>query len=228
MRSAGRFTPAADFLQVRILALDSALARASAAVIEDGRVLGAATGEGGGVLALLAAQALAAAGLVGRDLGAVAATVGPGSFTGIRTGLALAAGIGLAAGIPLVGVSVGEAIAAMLPDVPPCRLWVAIDSRRGRIFLEREGQVTSWAIVALPRPAGPMVLAGDAAEVVEASLVALGVEVRLAAIRVGDAVGVGRAAARRLAGLLPPRAAAPLYVDPPAALLPEGTRPPPQ
>jgi tRNA threonylcarbamoyladenosine biosynthesis protein TsaB len=209
---------------LRLLALDSALARASAAVLEDGRVLGAASGAGGAALAVLAAQALAASGLAACALGAVAATVGPGSFTGIRAGLALAAGIGLAAGIPVVGVSVGEAIAAVLPEIPPDQLWVAIDSRRGRVFLERAGEVSSWALPALPPPAGPVVLAGDAAE---AAAAALGAEARLAKIRLPDAVGVGRAAALRLAGLLPPRPAVPLYVDPPAALPAVGARPPP-
>ncbi|HUC17719.1 MAG TPA: tRNA (adenosine(37)-N6)-threonylcarbamoyltransferase complex dimerization subunit type 1 TsaB [Acetobacteraceae bacterium] len=213
---------------MRILALDSALARASAAVIEDGQVLGAASGEQSGMLARLAEQALAAAGLAGRDLGAVAATVGPGSFTGIRTGLALASGIGLASGIPVIGVSVGEAIAALLPNVPRARLWVAIDSRRGRIFLERDGQITSSTLAALPRPEGPVVLAGDAAEMMETALVALGVEARLAEIRVSDATGAARAAGLRLAGLLPPRTAAPLYVDPPAVRHAEGLRPPPR
>lgn len=213
---------------MRILAFDSALARASAAVIEDGQVLGAVSGEQSGALARLAEQALAAAGLAGRDLDAVAATVGPGSFTGIRTGLALASGIGLVSGIPVIGVSVGEAIAALLTDVPPARLWVAIDSRRGRIFLERKGQVTSWTLPALPRPEGPVVLAGDAAEMAEAALTALGAAVQRAEIQVSDATGVARAAMLRLAGHLPPRAATPLYVDPPAAKLAEGLRPPPQ
>ncbi len=191
-------------------------------------MLGAASGESSAALAVLALQALASSGLAARDLDAVAATVGPGSFTGIRAGLALAAGIGLAAGIPMVGVSVGEAIAALLPEIPPGRLWVAIDQRRGRIFLERAGQVTPWAIAALPKPVGPVVLAGDAAEAAAASLTARGAEVRLAEIRLPDATGVGRAAALRLAGLLPPLLAAPLYIDPPAALPSQGARPPPQ
>jgi tRNA threonylcarbamoyladenosine biosynthesis protein TsaB len=213
---------------MKILALDSALKRASAAILSENHVLGAASGEGSAALAVLAGRALAASGLAARDLDAVAATVGPGSFTGIRAGLALASGLALAAGIPVVGVSVAEAIAASLPDVPPGafgeHLWVAIDSRRGHVFLDRAGELASYALASLPRPAGPVVLAGDAAEAVAPFL---GAEARLAAVLLPDAAGVARAAALRLAGRLPPRASLPLYVDPPAALPAEGARPSP-
>ncbi len=210
---------------MRLLALDSALARASAAVLAEGRVLGAASGGTSAALAALAAEALAASALQADRLDAVAVTVGPGSFTGIRAGLALASGIGLAAGIPIIGVSVGEAIAALLPDIPPDRLWVAIDSRRGRIFLERKGEVTAWDVASLPHPSGLVVLAGDAAA---AAAVALGPMAHVAETRLPDALGVGLAAARRSAGLLPPRPASPLYVDPPAALPARSVRPPPE
>jgi tRNA threonylcarbamoyladenosine biosynthesis protein TsaB len=209
---------------VKILALDSALARASAAVLADGCVVGAASGSESRELAVLAARALASSGLAVGDLDAVASTIGPGSFTGIRAGLALAAGIGLAAGIPVVGVSVGEAIAALLPEVASDRLWVAIDSRRGRIFLERAGEITSWDRAALPKPSAPVALAGDGAAAAAASL---GPVARFAGILLPDAAGVGRAATLRLGGQLPPRPAAPLYVDPPAALPSKGARPPP-
>ena len=53
-------------------------------------------------------------GVTGLD--AVAAVVGPGGFTGIRAALALAEGIGLGAGIPVIGVTTGEALAAAVPD----------------------------------------------------------------------------------------------------------------
>ena len=52
-----------------------------------------------------------------RRLDLIAVTVGPGSFTGIRAGLALAHGIALAAGVPIVGVTVGEALADSLPHL---------------------------------------------------------------------------------------------------------------
>jgi tRNA threonylcarbamoyladenosine biosynthesis protein TsaB len=56
-------------------------------------------------------QALAEAGLGYGDIRAVAASVGPGSFTGIRTGLSAARGICLAAGLPGLGFGTLEALA---------------------------------------------------------------------------------------------------------------------
>lgn len=212
-----------------LLALDAALGTASVAIVTGGEVLfHEADAAGAGGLAVLAERALKTPDLKGSDLEAVAVSVGPGSFTGIRTALALATGIGLAAGKAVIGVSVGEALAALLGDALPCELWVAIDSRRGRIFLESGGKVAAFELAAVPLPAGPVLLAGDAALRVAGRLRAAGAEVRLNAVLTGDAVAVGLAGEARLAGRLPARPPLPLYVDPPAARLAEGIRPEPQ
>lgn len=98
----------------------------------------------------------------------IAVTVGPGSFTGVRAALALAHGIGLGAGVPVRGAAVGAAIRAACPaDMP---VWVALDSRRARVFLDIAGVVTAVALDALPVPEGPVALAGDAAVAVAARL----------------------------------------------------------
>ncbi len=75
----------------------------------------------------------------------IAATIGPGSFTGIRAGLALAHGLGLALGVPVVGVTVGEAVADAFPHLGDRVLWTVTNSRRDHIFLERDGEVVSVA-----------------------------------------------------------------------------------
>jgi tRNA threonylcarbamoyladenosine biosynthesis protein TsaB len=209
---------------MRILALDAALARCSAAVVVDGEVIAGrhqdvARGHAA-LLPALAQQVLAEAAVVPPQLDLIAVTVGPGSFTGLRAGLALAHGIALAAGVKLVGVTVGEALAEALPHLGRRTLWSAIDSRRRRIFLERDGAVTALALDDLPRPEGPVAVAGDAAIAVAARLAAREVDVMLTDARLPLARHIALVGARRLAGELPPRAAQPIYVDPPEARLP--------
>jgi ribosomal-protein-alanine acetyltransferase/tRNA threonylcarbamoyl adenosine modification protein YeaZ len=68
----------------------------------------------------LVARVLAEAGLGARDLGWVAADLGPGSFTGVRVGLATAEAVALAAGVPLRGASSLAALAlAAVTSRPP-------------------------------------------------------------------------------------------------------------
>jgi tRNA threonylcarbamoyl adenosine modification protein YeaZ len=217
---------------MRILALDAALARCSAAIVVNGeltsvRQFDAARGHAA-ALPKMAADVLAEAKLTAEDLDLVAVTVGPGSFTGLRAALALAHGIALAADIPVVGVTVGEALAEALPHLGGRTLWSAIDSRRGRIFLEAEDTIASLALDALP-PAPPLVaIAGDAAIDVAAILAARGADVMLTDARLPLPRHVALAAARRHEGKLPPLPARPIYVDPPEAKLPAGgLRPPP-
>lgn len=216
----------------RILTLDSALARCAAAVVQDDHVLAEQQEElrrgQAARLPVMVQAVLQAAELTADDLDLIAVTVGPGSFTGIRAGLALAHGLALAAGRKLVGVSVGEALAEALPPLPGRTLWSAIDSRRGRVFLERAGDVAAFLLDSLPDPPGPLALAGDAAIEVAARLAARGRDVMLTDARLPAPLPIARAACRRARGELPARAAQPLYVDPPEVRLPPGgLRPPP-
>ncbi|ONG52735.1 tRNA (adenosine(37)-N6)-threonylcarbamoyltransferase complex dimerization subunit type 1 TsaB [Pseudoroseomonas deserti] len=218
---------------MRILALDGALARASAAVWAEGRVLAARSADGarGQAIALppMVAAVLAEAGVKAAALDAVAAVVGPGGFTGIRAALALAQGLALAAGRPAIGVSTGEALAAALPQALRAghAVWSATDTRRGRILLERFapgaldplGPPEPFSLEALPVPEGPVALVGDAAPLLAA---VLGDRAVLTDALLPEAAAVAAVAALRLAGKLPPRACLPLYVEPPAVKLPPG------
>jgi len=70
----------------------------------------------------------------------IAVTVGPGSFTGIRVGVAAARGFALALGIPAVGVTTLAVIAAAHRGEAAGRpILVAMDAKRGEIYLQMFG-----------------------------------------------------------------------------------------
>jgi tRNA threonylcarbamoyladenosine biosynthesis protein TsaB len=218
---------------MRILAIDAALARCSAALVVDGVVAArreAAAGRGqAAALPPMVQAVLAEAGSVAGVLDGVAVTVGPGSFTGLRAAIALAQGIALSAGVTVVGVTVAEALAERVRGSLRGRaLWVAIDSRRGRVFLQCGAGPTPVELDALPPAYGAVAIAGDAAIAVAARMAARGDDVMLTDARMPDAVDVAAVGARRLRGEIAPCPAQPLYVDPPEAKLPAGgLRPPP-
>lgn len=201
-----------------ILALDAALSGCSAGVVGPDGVLAERSADGArGNTAALAAMAhavLAEAAVTPVQLAMVAVTIGPGSFTGIRAAVSLAHGIGLAAGVPVVGVTVGEAL--RVPDNGRAQ-WVAVDQRRGRVFLDCDGTVATVALDALPAPGGPVSVAGDAAIAVAAALATRGIDALLLPGRMPTPADIANAARRRAAAGVDPRAVQPLYVDPPEA-----------
>ncbi len=82
----------------------------------------------------MAAEVMAGAGLAFSDIGKIAVTVGPGSFTGLRVGLAFAKGLRLATGAPLAGICSLAALAASMDPDGQCA--GAIDARRGMVYLQ--------------------------------------------------------------------------------------------
>lgn len=97
-----------------LLALDTATPVTAVALLEDEKVLGQEfqPAKNHSVTLLPAVDRLMADSSVSRaSLGAIAAGVGPGSFTGVRVGLTLAKTMAFALGVDLVGVSTLEALA---------------------------------------------------------------------------------------------------------------------
>ena len=217
---------------MRLLALDGALASASAALWENGTVLAAARREGArgqpAALPALAAEVLAAAPPGPPD--AVAVGIGPGGFTGIRAAVALGQGLAAGWGVPCHGVTTGEALAEALPpqQAKGRAVWSVTTAGRGGLVLERPGEVPAMLEeAALPRPTGPVVLVGDAAPQAAARLRARGADALLSGCRLPDAASLAAAASRALAEGRP-RPAAPLYAEPlalrPAPAAPEPAR----
>ena len=202
---------------MRILGLDAAGARLSACLIEDGVVLAeqeclAVFGQPA-ILPGLVAALLRGQGAVDH----IAAGIGPGGFTGIRTALALAHGLADGLGVGVSGVSILAALPFLLDNPQGRAVWAAIDNRRGGIFLLRpDAEPASVAEAALPAPEGPVLLGGSGAVAAAARLLARGAPVALGRLRGTVARGVALAAASglRAGQAFPP--ALPLYIDQPA------------
>jgi tRNA threonylcarbamoyladenosine biosynthesis protein TsaB len=186
--------------------------------------------------------AMRKAGLPPAALDLVAVTVGPGSFTGIRVGLAAARGIALATGAQLVGVSSFEAVAASLAQglaQPDCGdvqfLLIALESRREDLYVQLFA--IPWNPVGPPASMMPaalgeavnaaigsarLLIAGDAAQ--RAALVLSNcADTIIVEDSAPDAIGVLRTGLHRWrsGAVDAPR---PLYLRPPDVTLPSSRR----
>jgi tRNA threonylcarbamoyladenosine biosynthesis protein TsaB len=119
---------------VLTLAFDTATSAATAALVRDGEVLGERVSRAVRVLED-ADELLREAGHQQRDLTALAVGTGPGSFTGLRLGLAAARGLAFALELPVAGVSTLRALAAGSPGALP-----VIDAGRREVFTLGEGE----------------------------------------------------------------------------------------
>lgn len=82
-------------------------------------------------------EVLAEASLTLTDMTRIGVTVGPGSFTGIRVGVAAARGFALSLGIPAIGVTTLQVVAEEVLEIdPPAPVVAAIDAGREEIFAQ--------------------------------------------------------------------------------------------
>jgi tRNA threonylcarbamoyladenosine biosynthesis protein TsaB len=131
---------------VLILAFDTATSTATSALVRDGTVLGEDATAPVRVLEGIDSL-LREAGVEARELDALAVGIGPGSFTGVRMGLAAARGLALALDIPVAGVSTLAALAAGAPGAVPL-----IDAKRHELFLEQDGEIVALPAAAFDAP----------------------------------------------------------------------------
>ena len=121
---------------MKILAIDTSSDFISLAVLEDNQALGFVEeqmqrGQAEMLMPMIDAL-LKKQNLKMKNIEAIAATVGPGSFTGVRIGLATARAFGLALNIPVWGVTCFEAWA--FHTAKPCK--VVLDSKRDDYFVQ--------------------------------------------------------------------------------------------
>lgn len=122
---------------MQLLLLDTATSVFSAALCRGDRLLGETSGGGGPSTAARLAPAVQTlfddCGLTPAELDGFAVTVGPGSFTGLRVGLAFIKGLAYATGKPVVGLS-SLALLAMNANnsrLPVCPLF---DARKSEVY----------------------------------------------------------------------------------------------
>ena len=124
-----------------LLAVDTALEACSAAVVDGDRALALhsepMTRGHQERLAPMVAEAMAEAALPFDRLARIVVTTGPGSFTGLRVGLAFARAMALALDVPCVGVGALQALLASAPDAATAPLAAAVlDARRGQVYVQ--------------------------------------------------------------------------------------------
>ncbi len=197
-----------------MLALESSAKAASAALFEDEKLLAVSVSNAGlthsRTLLPMAEDLLRNLDKSVRDVGLVAVAHGPGSFTGLRIGMAEAKGLCWALQIPVIGVSTLEAMAFGGPDMDSSMLCCAMDARRGQVynalFTVRDGRpvrLTDDRAISLAELepelnsyGKPWILLGDGAELCYNTLDKDKLSLHLAPepLRLQNARGVGLAA----------------------------------
>ena len=182
---------------MKILALETSAKAVSAAVSENGKILCSGYQDTGlthsRTLMPIVEHILKNTGLTVADMDAIAVAAGPGSFTGIRIGVAAAKGLAFAADKPAVGVSTLAAMArnvAFRDGLVIC----AMDARRQQVynalFEAKDGQLTRLTpdraisledlAAELANDPRPKTVVGDGAKLCFAHLTEAGISCRLA------------------------------------------------
>ncbi|WP_269717110.1 tRNA (adenosine(37)-N6)-threonylcarbamoyltransferase complex dimerization subunit type 1 TsaB [Caulobacter sp. NIBR2454] len=209
-----------------VLSIDTCLAACAAAVIDDGQILASRTEPmtrgHQEVLGGMVREVMAQTDLPFARLDRIAVTVGPGSFTGLRVGLAFAKGLATALDIPCIGVGTLDALAegqegpriAVIDARKGQVYWRAFDG--GQALTDPTAETAEEALTAAHRVFGerPVTLIGSGAALLAD---------RLAISRAEPLPAPDPASVARLGALADPAAAPPkpLYLRPPYATLPD-------
>ena len=183
-----------DCARMRILAVETSTLAGSVALLDDGRVAGQILLD----IALTHSERLMAmvdgllrdCGWKAEQLDALAVSIGPGSFTGLRVGIATVKGLALALALPVASVPTLDALASNVPfaDAPVCPL---LDARKGEVYLavyrwndDRPERVSDYLALsprqAAERLTAPVIVLGDGVAACLPFLSHLGAGLRIA------------------------------------------------
>ena len=198
---------------MKILALESSALAASAALWEDGKCVGLYLQNCGlthsETLLPMAENLLKGCAVPLPEVDLIAVARGPGSFTGVRIGVATAKGLSWGLDKPCCGVSTLEAMAWQAAHLEGKLLCCCMDARRGQVYNAlfraegeslqrlREDRAISLAELLADLPEAPVLL-GDGAGITAKALEEAGMAHTLApeSVRIQSAWGVALAAAR--------------------------------
>ena len=217
---------------MKILALESSATAASVALCEDEALIAQSFRDTGlthsQTLLPMTEELLAHCGLTVTDLDLIAVAAGPGSFTGLRIGVATAKGLAWAAQLPCAGCSTLEAMAWNLAGLDG-ELCAAMDARRHQVYNARfraeNGTITRLTedrAIALEDPIEELrgtkttqIVLGDGAQLCCEALTAAGIPARLAPpnLRQQTAWGVARLGLElaKAGRTVPPEELVPVY-----------------
>jgi tRNA threonylcarbamoyladenosine biosynthesis protein TsaB len=165
---------------MRVLGIESSSRRGSVALVERGQLVAARSHERPNAHAeelLPLVDCLMQQTNWGREsLNRVGVGIGPGSFTGLRVGIALAQGIALGLGVPLIGIDSLRCMARAVPATTPGYRCTFLDARRREVFCavySSDGaeivpphalaRASAVARIRESLPPGPHLLVGEAA-----------------------------------------------------------------
>ncbi len=216
---------------MRILAMDTSLGACSGAIWHDGDVIARELiamprGQAEALLPMLE-RLRTGAGLAYAGFDRLAVSIGPGSFAGIRVGLAAARGLALALNLPLAGIGTLEVLAAGMPGAGPVA--ALIDARNHQLYVQIFAQdlqpLSAPALLSIGdaitacqahNEAGDLRLVGSGAPLLAAALGMGPSRIDAAALPDAAIVAARAALVTAVAGHL----VAPLYLRPPDAKLP--------
>ena len=220
-----------------VLAIDTATNACSAALLVDGDVRASRfepmSGGHAERLIPMIQEIAEVANRAVKSVDLIAVTIGPGAFTGLRVGLAAARAFALSAGVPCLGLTTLEVIAAGVgPLGNP--LVIGLDSKRTDVYVQvfnPDGQAVSEPTAILPEAVSLFVgacvadatrvsVAGDAASVVKECLNGDSVVVTTVNAPYPDAAVLARLAVARWVPGEPIDRPVPLYLRTPDAVIP--------